>query len=119
MRDLNKARIAFEGAATLATGNWGCGAFGNDHALKFLQQWLAASEARIGRMFYHSFGDARSECLPILEAAVRRCTVSQLWAIVTSAAAAANACGAWQEAPATFREQVITRARSLQSDVDS
>ena len=28
--------------SSLATGNWGCGAFGNDHTLKFLQQWLAA-----------------------------------------------------------------------------
>ena len=28
LRDLNKARIAFDGAHEIATGHWGCGAFG-------------------------------------------------------------------------------------------
>jgi poly(ADP-ribose) glycohydrolase len=37
-RDLDKARVAFDGASTIATGNWGAGAFGNDHQLKFFQQ---------------------------------------------------------------------------------
>merc|ERR1712183_404841 len=32
-RDLNKARLAFQDVHSLATGNWGCGAFGNDHLL--------------------------------------------------------------------------------------
>jgi poly(ADP-ribose) glycohydrolase len=27
------------------TGRWGCGAFGGDEELKFLIQWVAASEA--------------------------------------------------------------------------
>ena len=28
LRDVNKARIAFDGARQLATGHWGCGAYG-------------------------------------------------------------------------------------------
>ena len=48
LRDLNKARLAFEGAREVATGHWGCGAFGNNHDLMFVKQWLAASEAGPG-----------------------------------------------------------------------
>jgi hypothetical protein len=71
-RDINKARVAFscfdvalDGGAwqhpsTLATGNWGCGAFGNDHVLKFLQQWMAASHAGAQKMSYHLFNDKRA-----------------------------------------------------------
>ena len=61
MRDLNKARLAFDGVKfSCATGNWGCGAFGNDHMLKFIQQWMAASDAGAKEMHYHVFGDKRS-----------------------------------------------------------
>jgi len=61
-RELNKAYIAFHNnhphkLQSVATGNWGCGAFGGDPRLKFLLQLLAASEA--GRdVAYFSFGDA-------------------------------------------------------------
>ena len=41
---------------TIATGNWGCGAFGGDFELKFLQQWLAASYAGVEKLYYYSFG---------------------------------------------------------------
>jgi hypothetical protein len=116
LRDLNKARIGFEGATSLATGNWGCGAFGNDHTLKFLQQWLAASEARIERVFYYTFGDVRADCLTALEAGLRHCTVSQLWEIVLEAAAAAAACERWQEGAPKFREHVLARARLQSTD---
>jgi hypothetical protein len=34
---MNKARIAFDGATEIATGHWGCGAFGNNHDLMFLK----------------------------------------------------------------------------------
>jgi poly(ADP-ribose) glycohydrolase len=57
-RDLHKAYAAFEAAgkgATFATGNWGTGAFGGDEHLKFLQQWLAASEAGISKLDYYAF----------------------------------------------------------------
>ena len=40
----------------VATGNWGCGAFGGDKELKSLLQWMAASMA--GRpLKYYSFRD--------------------------------------------------------------
>jgi hypothetical protein len=82
LRDMNKARIAFEGATELATGHWGCGAFGNNHDLMFLKQWLAASEAGVRAMYYHDFSRSQSHhILPL----VRRCqhlTVGQLWAFV-------------------------------------
>jgi poly(ADP-ribose) glycohydrolase len=64
-RDIGKAAIAFSGSQLSAhpavskgpvvTGNWGCGAFGGDLELKFLQQLCAASAA--GRpMVYYTFG---------------------------------------------------------------
>lgn len=55
-RELNKAYSGFSCRITrddpdkghmaqIATGNWGCGAFGGDKYLKTLIQWLAASRA--------------------------------------------------------------------------
>lgn len=34
----------------IATGNWGCGAFGGDPELKTIIQWLAASQ--VASIFY-------------------------------------------------------------------
>lgn len=62
LRELNKALVAFGAPALedgesaerlrrfgsaprVATGNWGCGAFGGDVQLKSLLQWAAASAA--------------------------------------------------------------------------
>jgi len=48
LRELNKAYIGFQmfpEVLSIATGNWGCGAFGGDFQLKFLLQWIAASLA--------------------------------------------------------------------------
>lgn len=59
-RDIFKAFAAFQAAgsgATIATGNWGAGAFGGDPQLKFLQQWIAASEAGTKTLLYYSFGN--------------------------------------------------------------
>nr|XP_032660552.1 poly(ADP-ribose) glycohydrolase isoform X4 [Chelonoidis abingdonii] len=63
-RELNKAYCGFARPAVppqhlsaVATGNWGCGAFGGDSRLKALIQILAAAEA--GRdVVYFTFGDA-------------------------------------------------------------
>ena len=63
LRELNKAFVAFGGQngrevrlPAVATGNWGCGAFGGDPRLKLLIQLMAASEA--GRdLAYFTFGD--------------------------------------------------------------
>jgi len=69
MREANKARAAFHPTPdswecssavyqSVATGNWGCGAFGGDVEVKSVLQWLAASVS--GRpMRYYSFGNAR------------------------------------------------------------
>ncbi len=46
---------------TIATGNWGCGAFGGDFELKFLQQWIAASYAGLEKLYYYSFGRKEME----------------------------------------------------------
>lgn len=67
LRELNKAysgftcRIAGDDLsagkmAPVATGNWGCGAFGGNRQLKCIIQWLAASRA--GRAVkYYTFRD--------------------------------------------------------------
>jgi len=61
-RELNKAFVGFssedEGPAAVATGNWGCGAFGGDPHLKFLIQLLAASQCNRD-MVYFTFGDVQ------------------------------------------------------------
>eukprot|EP01116_Phalansterium_solitarium_P020158 TRINITY_DN5865_c0_g2_i1.p1 TRINITY_DN5865_c0_g2~~TRINITY_DN5865_c0_g2_i1.p1 ORF type:complete len:199 (+),score=64.34 TRINITY_DN5865_c0_g2_i1:210-806(+) len=68
-RDVLKAYVAFRAGPdeqpdsdgllpAVATGNWGCGAFGGDKQLKFFQQLLAAAEAR-RPLHYFTFKDAR------------------------------------------------------------
>lgn len=64
----------------VATGNWGCGAFGGDIELKALLQWIAASLARRDTRYF-SFGDPR---IARLQEAVDRLarhhrTVGSLW----------------------------------------
>lgn len=64
-RELNKAYCGFfrpnanrQHLSAIATGNWGCGAFGGDTRLKALVQLMAAAEA--GRdVAYFTFGDAQ------------------------------------------------------------
>ncbi|KAB0384187.1 hypothetical protein FD755_006104 [Muntiacus reevesi] len=63
-RELNKAYCGFlrpgvssENLAAVATGNWGCGAFGGDARLKALIQILAAAVAERD-VVYFTFGDA-------------------------------------------------------------
>ena len=56
----NKAIVKNEenknfGEKSIGTGNWGCGAFGGDHELKFFQQWIAASFAGVERLDYYTF----------------------------------------------------------------
>ena len=43
LRDMNKARIAFDGAREVATGHWGCGAYGNNHNLCVLRDSRSAT----------------------------------------------------------------------------
>ena len=69
-RDILKAFVGFNlvnfedeknEEKSIATGNWGCGVFGGDHELKFLQQWIAASFAGIERLDYYTFGENEME----------------------------------------------------------
>jgi len=47
------------GPKPIATGNWGCGAFGGDPQLKSLLQWIAATESGCPKMIYYSFNNRR------------------------------------------------------------
>jgi len=82
LRDMNKARIAFEGATEVATGHWGCGAFGNNHDLMFLKQWLAASEAGVRKMYYYDFDKKQSHHIFPLSRKMSHLTVGQAWAFL-------------------------------------
>uniref|UniRef100_A0A914WIL6 Poly(ADP-ribose) glycohydrolase n=1 Tax=Plectus sambesii TaxID=2011161 RepID=A0A914WIL6_9BILA len=63
LRELNKAFVGFYGdgqppehLSAIATGNWGCGAFGGDKELKSLLQLMAAAEANRD-VAYFTFSD--------------------------------------------------------------
>ena len=45
----------------LATGNWGCGAFGGDPQLKAMVQWIATSASGRPHMVYYTFGNKEME----------------------------------------------------------
>ena len=92
LRELGKAFAGFcdhggeastAAFATIATGNWGCGAFGGYVDLKAILQWMAASMA--GRpVQYYSFQDPVHERLEQLAMAVQAApsgavTVAWLW----------------------------------------
>ncbi len=98
-RELNKAFVGFHSQsevasgqsppAAVATGNWGCGAFGGDPYLKCLIQLMAAAES--GRdLCYFTFGDVdlrdRFSDLVSFLAGVRRrpATVGDLFGAVCS-----------------------------------
>ena len=54
----------------VATGNWGCGAYGGDPQLKSMLQWAAASSAGRPEVIYFPFSDKRMEQVhfdPILQ----------------------------------------------------
>ena len=68
IREIRKAYCAFRplpgsihelsNSFPIATGLWGCGAYGGDCELKVVIQWIAASEARRCLSFY-TFGDEK------------------------------------------------------------
>ncbi|KAK4256152.1 hypothetical protein QN277_009057 [Acacia crassicarpa] len=68
----------------VATGNWGCGAFGGDPEVKTIIQWLAASQALRPFIAYYTFG---SKALVNLDKAAdwilsHQWTVGDLWNMV-------------------------------------
>jgi poly(ADP-ribose) glycohydrolase len=48
---------------SIATGNWGCGVFGGNPQLKFIEQWIAASFAGAQRLDYFTFNDQNMQYL--------------------------------------------------------
>lgn len=105
-RDLRKAYAGFhfavdadegeEAAGPIATGNWGCGAFGGDKSLKVMQQMMAASQA--GRdLVYHAFGTTYrgrllAEWIDELQGlvAARQLTVGELYRAIIEATPGTN-----------------------------
>ncbi|XP_038874333.1 poly(ADP-ribose) glycohydrolase 1-like [Benincasa hispida] len=68
----------------IATGNWGCGAFGGDPQVKSIIQWLAASQALRPFILYYTFGN---EALPHLQKVSEwilghKWTVGDLWSML-------------------------------------
>ncbi|GAA0164361.1 glycosidase [Lithospermum erythrorhizon] len=65
----------------IATGNWGCGAFGGDPEIKTMIQWLAASQALRPFVLCYTFGleslDNLDEVVNVI--ASRKYTVGDLW----------------------------------------
>ncbi|WCJ21810.1 Poly (ADP-ribose) glycohydrolase (PARG) [Euphorbia peplus] len=65
----------------IATGNWGCGAFGGDPELKSIIQWLAASQALRPSILYYTFGISALQSLDKVSEWIRRheWSVGDLW----------------------------------------
>lgn len=86
-RDLFKAYVGFGAVAdnTISTGNWGCGAFGGDVHLKFLQQVLAAQWAGKFTLHYSTFGNAlQAEEFTRLLAALRAASCEWVYDTIQS-----------------------------------
>lgn len=60
-RDIRKAYLGFSAVSSpiVSTGNWGCGAFGGNPTLKFIQQVMAAQWAGKTKLRYSTFGNPR------------------------------------------------------------
>ncbi|KAL1221177.1 putative poly(ADP-ribose) glycohydrolase 2 [Cardamine amara subsp. amara] len=73
--------IDHEDGVGIATGNWGCGAYGGDPELKSLLQWLAVSQARRPFMSYYTFGfEALHNLNQVTELVLSKgWTVGDLW----------------------------------------
>ena len=84
-RDLAKAYIGFKGdtvidekeARPIATGRWGCGSFKGASPIKFLIQWIAASENN-RKLQFHPFGDEQLKKLDELIITFKEETVGTL-----------------------------------------
>jgi hypothetical protein len=102
-RDLHKALCGFRAAAqllntdnhavpTVATGNWGSGAFGGAAAVKALLQWMAASEADVDLEYFPWNDPVLVSELPSLVQCARctGATVGMLMRALLSTASAAT-----------------------------
>jgi len=93
LRELEKAAIAFaptdEAALrrwpVIATGNWGCGAFGGCVELKAILQWLAASEGSRQLLYFPYDVPLGPALMELTENLTRRgATVGSLFTALTS-----------------------------------
>ncbi|KAM7279114.1 hypothetical protein ACFE04_006248 [Oxalis oulophora] len=68
----------------IATGNWGCGAFGGDPELKAMIQWLAASQALRPFILYYTFGVKELQSLEQASKWIllHQWTVGDLWSML-------------------------------------
>jgi hypothetical protein len=63
---------------SIATGNWGCGAFGGDAQLKCLLQWLVASYVGCDKLHYCTFAQEDLDMLETLAVKLQPCSVAYL-----------------------------------------
>ena len=116
LRELNKAYCGFHGdndtRCAVATGNWGCGAFGGDVRLKALLQLMAAAEAK-RPVCYFTFGD-RDLCRDIFQvwesASSVNCTVGNLWTYIVEAAE--HLCAKKDGSSSDIYQHIIARCTS-------
>ncbi|KAG2327692.1 hypothetical protein Bca52824_010420 [Brassica carinata] len=73
--------IDHEDGVGVATGNWGCGAYGGDPEIKSFLQWIAVSQARRPFMSYYTFGfDALHNLNQVTELVIAKgWTVGDVW----------------------------------------
>ncbi|KAK9947260.1 hypothetical protein M0R45_002894 [Rubus argutus] len=73
--------VDYEDDIGIATGNWGCGAFGGDPEVKTIVQWLAASQALRPFIAYYTFGMKALENLDQVSGWIEshQWTVGDLW----------------------------------------
>lgn len=92
LRELNKAYCGFQCGddqpCAVATGNWGCGAFGGDPRVKALVQLMAAAESN-RPVCYFTFGDC-DLCRDIFRvwesASLANSSIGELWRYILEAA---------------------------------
>ena len=74
LRDVAKARVAFQGRDRVSTGMWGCGQFQGNVYLKFLEQLIAAAQVGTRELSFTAFGmpDVAEQCERLL-AELERC----------------------------------------------
>ena len=90
LRELWKAVIGFDkdpmnlerNEHWICTGNWGCGINHGDLQLKFLIQWLAASQAGRAGVHYYTFGAKELVKADIIIGKLGRCSVGQIFQLL-------------------------------------
>ena len=78
--DISDGLKSGAGVPPVATGNWGCGAFGGDVQIKFALQWIAASLAGRG-VVYHPFSsqEVNERAIARFTSAFSGKTVADVW----------------------------------------